>query len=44
LWLFDSVENARTAMAVWGNGPPSGAPATQVSVELCEIIGTTIRG
>jgi hypothetical protein len=41
VWIFDSRENAQAAMNVWGNGPPAGAPATQVSVELCEIVGRT---
>jgi hypothetical protein len=41
VWIFDTLENARAARAVWGDGPPPGAPATQVSVEICEIVGTT---
>ena len=40
-WVFDSLENARAALKVWGDGPPPGAPATAVSVELCEMVGTT---
>jgi hypothetical protein len=39
LWLFDTEENARAAAAVFGKGPPPGAPATMVSVEICEVVG-----
>jgi hypothetical protein len=39
VWLFDSLENARAAAAVFGNGPPPGAPATFVSLDLCEVVG-----
>jgi hypothetical protein len=38
-WLFDTEENARAAAAMFGKGPPPGAPATLVSVELCEVVG-----
>jgi hypothetical protein len=38
-WLFDTEENARAAAAMFGKGPPPGAPATFVSVELCEVVG-----
>jgi hypothetical protein len=41
VWIFDSLESVRAARAVWGNGPPPGAPATEVSVEICEVVGTT---
>ena len=37
-WLFDTEENARAAFAMFGKGPPPGAPATLVSVELCEVV------
>jgi hypothetical protein len=39
IWLFDSLENARAAAAVFGKGPPAGAPATFVSLEVCEVVG-----
>lgn len=39
LWLFDSVEDARAAAAMFGQGPPPGAPATFVSVDVGEVIG-----
>ena len=38
LWLFDSEANARAAAAIFGQGPPPGAPATFVSVDVCEIV------
>jgi hypothetical protein len=38
-WLFDTEENARAAAAIFGRGPPPGAPATFVSVEVCEVVG-----
>jgi hypothetical protein len=41
IWLFDSEDNARAAAAMFGQGPPPGAPATFVSVEVCEVIGQT---
>jgi hypothetical protein len=41
IWLFDSEANARAALAVFGKGPPPGAPATFVSVDLCEVVGQT---
>jgi hypothetical protein len=41
LWLFDTLENARAAAAVFGKGPPPGAPATFVSLEIAEIVGNT---
>jgi hypothetical protein len=41
IWLFDSEDNARAAEAMFGQGPPPGAPATFVSVEVCEVIGQT---
>jgi hypothetical protein len=39
IWLFDNEENARAAFAVFAKGPPPGAPATFVSVDLCEVVG-----
>jgi hypothetical protein len=41
-WLFDTEENARTAEATFStlrNMPE--APATFVSVDVCEVIGQT---
>ena len=39
VWLFDTLEHARAAAAIFGTGPPPGAPATFVSLEICEVIG-----
>ena len=41
VWLFDSLENARAAAAIFGKGPPPGAPATFVSLDVCEVVGQT---
>ncbi len=41
IWLFDSLEHARAAHAMFGKGPPVGAPATFVSLDLCEVVGQT---
>jgi hypothetical protein len=41
VWLFDSLENARAAAAVFGKGPPPGSPATFVSLDICEVVGQT---
>jgi hypothetical protein len=41
-WLFDTEENARTAEATFNqlrNMPD--APATLVSVDVCEVVGQT---
>jgi hypothetical protein len=39
-WLFDSEENARAAEATFGTlREMPDAPATFVSVEVCEVIG-----
>jgi hypothetical protein len=38
-WIFDTEQNARAAAAMFAKGPPPGAPATLVSVEVCEIVG-----
>jgi hypothetical protein len=39
VWLFDTLEHARVAAAVFGKGPPPGAPATFVSLAVCEVVG-----
>ena len=41
IWMFDSEASARAAVAVFGKGPPPGAPATFVSLDLCEVVGRT---
>jgi hypothetical protein len=41
VWLLDSLENARAAAAVFGNGPPPGAPATFVSLDISEVVVQT---
>ena len=39
-WLFDTVENARSAEATFNRlREMPDAPATFVSVEVCEVIG-----
>ena len=39
-WLFDTEENARTAEAMFnGLREMPDAPATFVSVEVCEVVG-----
>jgi hypothetical protein len=40
LWLFDTEENARSAEATFGRlREMPDAPATFVSVEVCELLG-----
>ena len=39
IWLFDTLENAHAAASIFGKGPPSGAPATFVSLTVCEVVG-----
>jgi hypothetical protein len=41
VWLFDSLESAHAAAAIFGKGPPPGAPATFVSLDVCEVVGQT---
>ena len=39
-WLFDTEENARAAEATFSQlRDMPGAPATFISVEVCEIVG-----
>jgi hypothetical protein len=41
-WLFDTEENARTAEATFSSlRDLPDAPATFISVEVCEVIGET---
>ena len=35
--LFDTLEHARAAADTIAAGPPTGAPATVVSVTVCEV-------
>lgn len=40
VWLFDTEENARSAEATFNTlGEMPDAPATFVSVDVCEVIG-----
>jgi len=41
IWIFDTLEHARAAAAIFGKGPPPGSAATFVSLELCEVVGQT---
>jgi hypothetical protein len=39
IWFFDTLDDARAAAAIFGKGPPPGAPATFVSLDVCEVVG-----
>ena len=44
-WLFDSEENARAAEATFNMlREMPDAPATFVSVDVCEVVGATTTG